>query len=195
MTYDITIKQGKTFSLVVRWTAGAAVFKPITLIEKTVPMRVTAAGHGMVSGAVAAIVGVVGMTEANAKNKPPRSTDYTEVAVIDANTLSFIEIDPTDFSDYKVGGYVRYYTPVDTTGFIARMKIKSKPGGEQYASLVSPTDIVFGADGLITVTMSATATALLDFNEAQYDLEVESPGGVVKEIISGKVTLVKEITA
>lgn len=192
MSYDITIKQGKTFSVVFRYASEPVVFKDITAIQNSVPMQMTVPAHGLIDGWVAAIVGV----EDLAVNSPPRANDYKEATVIDVNTLQFNDIDATNIASYQSGGKVRYFTPVDLAGYTARMKIKKKPGGDEYASLASPTEIVLdNVAKTITVTIPATDTAAYTFTNAQYDLELESAGGVVVELASGNVELVKEITA
>ena len=73
---DLTIQQGKTFTLVLRWETEPIVYKAITAIAQTAPVRITAAGHGLVDGWRAAVVSVKGMAEINAENTPPRGDDY-----------------------------------------------------------------------------------------------------------------------
>lgn len=50
-----------------------------------------------------------------------------------------------------------------------------------------------GSAGQFTITMSAAATALLNFSSLKYDLESVN-GGVVKRLIEGIITLSKEVT-
>ena len=49
-------------------------------------------------------------------------------------------------------------------------------------------------DPNITLTLSATETASLDFDHAKYDLEVVASGGEVSKILRGNVKLIREIT-
>ena len=49
-------------------------------------------------------------------------------------------------------------------------------------------------DGLITITMSHTATAALDFDSGVYDVEVTYTDGKVGRILMGRVVLSKEVT-
>ena len=50
------------------------------------------------------------------------------------------------------------------------------------------------SDPNITLTLSATETTSLDFDNAVYDLEVVASGGEVTKIIRGNVKLIREIT-
>ena len=50
------------------------------------------------------------------------------------------------------------------------------------------------SDPNITLTLSATETAALDFDHAKYDLEVLASGGEVTKILRGNVKLIREIT-
>ena len=84
--------------------------------------------------------------------------------------------------------------------YTAAMKIKESHGGNLIASSVSgdannTLSIALANTGNnIIVTMSAINTALLDFNNALYDIEVGS-GNSVDRILEGSVKLSKEITA
>ena len=85
--------------------------------------------------------------------------------------------------------------------YTARMKIKESAGGTIIASSESSDapkntlSIALAASGNnITVTMSATNTAALDFETAIYDLELVS-GASVDRIIEGRVKLSREVTS
>jgi len=87
-----------------------------------------------------------------------------------------------------------------SSGYTGRMKIRESTGGTIIASTESgdspknTLSIALAASGNnIIVTMSATNTASLDFDNAVYDLELFS-GATVDRIIEGRVFLSKEIT-
>jgi hypothetical protein len=191
---DITIKQGKTFTLVVRYAAEPAVFKAITAITQAAPAQVTATAHGMPDGWPAAIVGITkGMVEINSEADPPRGGDYLPATVLDVNTITFADIDSSSFTAYKSGGYVRYYTPVDLTGAVVAMTVRDRVGGTSLLALLSPGDIAIDNTAkTITITASAAATALLTFDSAVYEVDI-TVAGVVTELLRGCVTLEKGI--
>jgi hypothetical protein len=89
-----------------------------------------------------------------------------------------------------------FYSPVELTGYSARMTIKNRVGGDVLLALVSPDDIALDVtEYTITITVSAEDTAAMSFTKGVYDIEMVSPAGIVTAIFSGNVTVVKEVTA
>lgn len=192
---DITICRGSTFSMVLRWEAEPTVFKAITAITQTAPVQITATAHGLVNGWRCAIVSAKGMTQINAANSPPKAKDYHKATVVDANTVQFTAINAADYSAYTSGGYLQYLTPVNLTGYTARMKVKDAIGGTTAVSLTSPTGIAIDNTAkTITVTIADSVTAALTIDSGVYDLEVVSSGGVVTRILEGNVAVEGEVT-
>lgn len=90
-------------------------------------------------------------------------------------------------------------TPIDLTGYTARMKVKNQFGGTTIFSLSSPAAGITlgGAAGTVDITISATdtATAIGDVDStALYDLELQSSSGVVTRVVQGKAFLKPEVT-
>ena len=200
-TKDLTIQQGKTFTLVLRWETEPVVYKPITAIQQTAPVRMTVANTAP-DGWRAAVTSVKGMTEINAADPAKlRDSDYHALTVIDANTVEFNDVNAAGFKAYVSGGYLQYNTPVDLTDFVARMEIKDKVGGTLLAS-ADPADgllkiLDIAIDNLkktITLTISATATAAITWKKGVFDLEMQSLAGVVTALITGSVSVTKEVT-
>lgn len=86
-------------------------------------------------------------------------------------------------------------TPVNLTGYSARMQVRTTYEAEDtLVSLVSPTDITLGgALGTIAVVIAASATQLLQIDEAVYDLELVN-GSQVTRLLQGKATISREVT-
>lgn len=195
---DLLIEQGKTFSTVVRWETTPIVYKAISAIPKTAPATLTVTAHGMPDGWRAAVVSVRGMLEINAKNTPPRASDFRPGTVTDVNTVQFNTLNASDFSTYSSGGYLVYNTPMPLTGYSARMSIKDKVGGTELLRLDSTLNnrIVLDATKCtITLTVDATTTAGLTWTNGVYDLELVSASGVVTGILQGNVTVSREVTS
>lgn len=193
--HNLTIVQGKTFSKTLRWETGPIVYKDITAITKDAPVQITAPAHGLVDGQRVAIVSVQGMTQINAKSIPPAETDYHKVTVVDINTITLNDVNSSQYSTYKSGGFVQYNTAVNLTGMTARMKIKDRVGGTTLASLTTADGsiVVDPAAKTITLNMSATTTAAFDWQRGVYDLEVIS-GSVVSLLLTGAVKVYPEVT-
>lgn len=200
-TKDLPIVQGKTLALVLRWETEPQVYRTITAIQQTAPVRLTVNTTGLPDGWRCAVSNVKGMTEINAEANALREKDFNPVTVIDANTLEINSINAAGFKAYVSGGILQCNTPVNLTGYTARMKIKDKVGGTVLASTEAgdtPLNILSvaldTAKSTITLTVSATATAAMIWTKGVYELEMVSSTGVVTTILSGKVTVAKEVT-
>ena len=197
-TKDLIIQQGRTFSLALRWESPPIIYRPITAIAQTAPARLTVPTHGVPDGWRVAITNVKGMTEINAEANKLTSRDYHQATVVDANTLDINDINASGFKPYTSGGYIQFNTPVDLTGFTARMSIKDRVGGTELLSLTTANSrIAIDATAkVITLTISAEDTAALTFTTGVYDLEMVSGAtpAVVTALLSGRVTVTKEVT-
>lgn len=85
---------------------------------------------------------------------------------------------------------------VDISGYSARMQLRKTISQETPdLSLVSPTSITVGTtNGQILVTMSAEQTGGLTSKKYVYDLEIESPSGVVTRLIQGNIFVSPQVT-
>ena len=197
-TKDLTIQQGRTFSLALRWESPPVVYRHITAIAQTAPARLTVPTHGVPDGWRVAITNVKGMTEINAEANKLTSRDYHQTTVIEANTLDINDINAAGFKPYTGGGYIQFNTPVDLTGFKARMTIKNRVGGTVLCTLTTENDgiAIDAAAKLITLNISAVDTAAMTFTTGVYDLELVSGAtpAVVTALLSGRVTVTKEVT-
>ena len=87
--------------------------------------------------------------------------------------------------------------PIDLTGYSARMQIRETVDAVAAlpdATTVNGQIILGGAAGTVTFAIPATITAAFTFEEAVYDLEVESAGGHVTRLVEGSVYLSPEVT-
>lgn len=193
---DLTIQQGKTFSLVLRWETVPIIYKDITGITQAAPARLTVPAHGVPDGWRVAVTNVKGMTEINAEANNVKDRDYVTATVIDSNTIELNGVNSAGFKAYVSGGVLQYNTPVDLTGYSARMSIKDKIGGTELFSLTSVDGRIAldSAKKTITLNVVATDTAAITWKKGVYDLELVSGGGVVSALLSGAVYVTKEVT-
>lgn len=158
--------RGKTFGpLVIRWETNAIIYKQISAISQTAPVRMTVTGHNIPNGWRAAVSGVKGMVEINVADPSRiRDDEYHQVTVIDANTVEMNEVNAAGFRTYASGGYLQYNTPADLTGQTARLAIKAKAGESNLlkctvggvAGTVKPT--AAGKDGAVTWVATVSGT-------------------------------------
>ena len=193
---NLTIVQGTTYELPVRWETEPIVYKAITGVTQTAPAVVTCVGHGVPDGWRVTVVSVKGMTQINAKNSPPKDSDYTLATVLTADTLELNTVNAADHKAYTSAGYVQYNTPQDLTGYIARMDIKDKIGGTVLLALTTENGriTVNNTTKTITLAISADDTAAITWKRGVYDLELESSTGVVSSLMFGTVTVTNEVT-
>ena len=194
---DISIKQGSTFSLTLKYGQPQFAVKAITGITKSGQAVVTATGHGLTVDWPVWIVGVAGMDQLNHTSDELRDACAAYYAYyVDANSLR-LDVDTTRFNAYTSGGEVLYHPPVNLTGFTARMQIRETVESTTVLHSLTTENggiTLGGAAGTIALTISATDTAAFTFDTAVYDLEVVSGGGVVTEIASGAVLMNNEVT-
>lgn len=188
-----------------RWGAPPVLFKSITSVSNGAPAVVVAANHGLPDGWRVAFVSLKGMTQLNATNDPPKAKEHYSITVIDTNSFEVNGLNTADYKAHTAGsGYVRTNTPVSLAGYVARMKIKDKVGGVTLASTEvedAPANIITAvvddSGKTITITINASDTAALTWSKGVYDLEMVSSDvvPVVTELLSGSVSVSKEITA
>lgn len=200
--FDITLIQGKTFSLPFRWAAPPYVYKAITAITQTAPLRLTVPSHGMPDGWRFAVSNVGGMTSLNASADPPRTRDYMVGTVVDADTIDVNDVNGTLLSAYTSGGQIQYLTPVDMTGMTARMSIYDKKGSEGtllWSGTSAAGDIAIDtALSQVTVTVDSESTAALTVLRGVYDIEMVTDGGSDPDVVTllsyGRVFVETEVT-
>jgi hypothetical protein len=206
-TKNLTIEQGETFALTVRWeTDKPEVYKAITAIAKSGPVRITAPSHGLVDGWRAAIEGVKGMVEINAAHSPPRCNEYHEVTYVDANTIDLNAINTAAvdengddlYGTYTSGGYLRYNSAVDMTGYTPKMVVLDRVGGTVLASTEaadSPLNIITAtADNTaktINISISVANVNALTWTRGVYDLSMVSTTSTTK-LLEGTITVSKD---
>lgn len=183
--------QGATFSEVLRWESSKKIYKVITGITKAAPAVVTAVSHGVPEGWRVKITNVTGMKEIN------DTENYVIASVKTADTVELNSINAAGYTTYTSGGVLEYYEPKDLAGYTARMQIREKIDSTTTIDELTTENGKITIDNInktITLSITATATALYTFNSAVYSLELVSGGGVVTPFATGTITLVKEVT-
>ena len=89
-------------------------------------------------------------------------------------------------------------TTIDLSTYVSS-SMQVRESTESTSSLIDLTTAngriaLAQGDPNITLTLSATETASLDFDHAKYDLEVVSSGNEVSKILRGNVKLIREVT-
>ncbi|MGB9693459.1 MAG: hypothetical protein ACPLYF_01295 [Fervidobacterium sp.] len=89
-------------------------------------------------------------------------------------------------------------TPIDLTGYKAKMDIREKISSPSPIITLSTENgrviLKDPTNGIFTLEISAADTSHLKFKSAVYDLEFISPTGFVQRLIEGNVYLSPEVT-
>ena len=187
-TKDLAIRKGATFAQTLRWEAPPIVWKPITAISLTAPVRLTVPAHGCPPNWRVNV----------SSNKSMREMDGVKglATVIDADTIEINTINASGFKPYKGVGYLWFNTPVDMTAMTARMSIKDKVGGTELLRLDTTNNglVIDATECSITMRVDASVTELLTWERGVYDIEVVDSLDTVHVLLSGKVTVTPEVT-
>lgn len=187
---NFKIYQGSTFREVLRWESPEITYKAITGITKAAPAVVTAVGHGLPLGWRTKITDVVGMKEINS------SDNYQIVTSTTTDTVTYNALNTSSYTAYTSGGVLQFATPVDMTGYTARMQIRSKLTSTTTLDELTTENgkiLIDNINKTITLLISATDTAAYTFSSAVYSLELMY-GSTVTPFVYGSITLDKEIT-
>lgn len=191
---DLDIQQGATFSRELQWCSSAPVHKVISGVTVGLPTLVEAIGHGLTTQTPVWITNVRGPRTLNTDDY--RFSEPLSATVIDADNLA-IEADTGSQPAYQSGGVLTYYSPLDLTGYTARMQVRQSVGSEQILLELTTEDggiAIDAATGTITLQVSATDSAAFTWRAGVYDLELIDTGGAVTRLASGAVTVCPEVT-
>lgn len=195
---ELVIRRGSTFRWVIRVEQAQVVYVPITAIDKTAPVRLHAPAHGLTDGRRFLVMGAKGLTALNAKNSPPRATDYLRAKVIDEDTIEVNSINALNMPAYTGGGVIQYNAPLNLTGYEIRMQARESVDSDVIVFSASTTDgkIVMQPDGMSAVlTLPDALTSAITASSAVYDVEFVAPDGSIPFVMpQAKITFEGEVT-
>ena len=188
---DLTFKKGTTFRMSVLWESSQLRYRPITDVALTAPVRVTAPAHGVPDGWPIAIVNVVGTSQINATNSPPRDADFRPATAVSADVLEINGVNGAAFKAYKSGGQVVYYEPTSLLDVKVRMPIRRTPGGPIVfePSTEAGTITLDLTRSRIEIEVATELVADLDWRSGTYDLIAEDATGVDILLLQGCATV------
>jgi hypothetical protein len=86
--------------------------------------------------------------------------------------------------------------PIDVTGYTARMHIRKKLADDEFEAELTTENgsiAIGGADGAITLSLTAEQTTAIDIKGGVYDLEMVKDA-VVTRLLEGTVIISLEVT-
>lgn len=182
--------QGATFNEVLRWESNTTIYKYITGITNTAPVVISSSGHGMPAGWRFKVTNVGGMKDINS------SETYRIASNVDANNITIGDLNGIGFSTYTSGGVIEYNQPYSLSGVTARMQLREKISSTSFIAEYTTENgniLIDNVNKVVTINVDAATTAGYTFSTAVYALEIVS-GSTVTPLVTGTITLVKEIT-
>lgn len=191
---NFKVYQGSTFEQVLRWESETKVYVPITAITKSAPVQITVADATKLPplGWRVRVTNAGGMKEINMADGT-----YQLATNIAGSTVELNQINSLAYTTYTSGGVLEYNTPVSLAGYTARMQVRKKLQDETALLTLTTENGGITLDSAlktITIRMTPTQTALLDFTQAIYDLELVSASGSVYRFAEGSLQLKAEVT-
>lgn len=197
--HDLCIRRGSTFREVVRWETEPWRSAAIESITRGPSTRiVTQSDHGILPGWRVAVSGARGLDEFNIAGHTPTEAELRRATVIDQVTVEFNGVGSIECRPHRAGtGWLIWQSPHDLSGYVARMAIRRRTGGELLHTLTSDVDggiVIDDSMKTITLEIGHELTEAFAWRTGVYDLELESPDGDVFAVLAGCVSVADEIT-
>lgn len=114
-----------------------------------------------------------------------------------AGTYSITVDQGATFSETLVWRTKRSRTPIDLTGYTARMKVKGRNTGSPLLLTLTTENggiLLGGAEGTVVLAISATDTAAIIGGIHSYDLELIDSESRVTRLLKGSFVVRPEVT-
>lgn len=183
---NFKIYSGTSFNEVLRWESALKTYVPITNITNSAPVVITAPNNTIPNEWRVRLTNITGMTELN------NSDTYYQVTGVSGNNLTINYINSLTFKPYISGGIVEYNTPVNLTGYTAKMQIKDSANSTTLIKELTTQNggiVINNTTKTIALNMSASETSALTFTNAYYALELISAGNQATFFCTGTITL------
>lgn len=191
---NFKVYQGATFEQTLRWESETKTYSPIAEVTKSAPVNVIISeGTNMPPvGWRVRVVGVGGMREINMSEN-----QYAVATGVEGNVVTLNQINSLGYTNYISGGVLEFNAPVSLAGYTARMQVRKKLKDTSVLLTLTTENggiVLDDATKTITLRIPAIDTATLNFQQAVYDLELETASGHVIRFAEGNISLAAEVT-
>jgi len=198
---ELCISKGSTIDLPIRFESSVWRYIPITGIEQSSPVRITAPDHDIAPRWRGIVVNVGGMAEINTERKLDKlrdPEDYHKFDVVDANTVEINKVNAAGFGAYTSGGQIVVPAPMDLSDVTAaRMQVNDADGNKLEIWTTGTGELeVDTTNRAIRIKLTAAASAALTWSTGVFDIELVRTGGVVDKACAptSTITVVTEQT-
>ena len=185
---NFKIYAGTSFNEVLRWESSEKTYVPISIITKSAPLLVVVPNHTIPNQWRVRFTNILGMTELN------NPETYYQVTGTESNTITINTINSLAFKPYISGGVVEYNTPVDLTGYTAKMQIKDSVDSTTVLQELTTENggiVLDNTTKTITLNLPGSVTSAFTFSNAYYALELISAGDQITLFCVGNITLLQ----
>lgn len=177
---DLPIVSGATNRKPLWLLQPVYLYRAISEIQQTAPLRLTVPGHDLPADWPVWIEGVSGW---GSLNRAPGREAFRMAMVVDENTIEFNDLNGT--AQRASGGHLVYQAPVDLAGCTGRLELN---GGD--APLVLTTEnggLVIEGLGQLLIVLTAEQSAGLTWTKGTYTLDLTMSNGDVMRWLAGSV--------
>ena len=181
---------GATYEMPLRISSQNMLYAPISGMEQSAPIEVTATSHGILDGWKVATLGAKGMTELNAVDPNYiRSSEFRRCTVVDADTITIDGISSERFKAYQGGGHLAFLAPADLSGYASgRMDVKERVGGDILLTLTTASGGLFidpnTSSVFVRISPTTISVAGLKARDYVFDIELLTLAGAVTALCS-----------
>lgn len=185
---DLRVIQGATLRKLLLLMQPSYVYRPITAIQKTAPLRITVPDHGMPTGWPCWFEGVTGW---GALNRDKQREPFRLAAVVDPDTIEINALNGR--TQGASGGDLVYQPPVDLTGCTGELRILFAQGVSLTLSTANGGLVIEGPGRLLLVIKAAQVAGLTS-KTGTYDLTLTMSNGDPLRWAEGVVSLSLELS-
>jgi hypothetical protein len=183
-------RRGVTFSRQWRYATDPLVYKAVAAVLSPTPLTLTVIAHGVINGQSVALVELGGLDSVNARNSPPKGTDFHAASVDDVDTLHFNDIDAASGGQvYESGGKIAYYTLVDLST-ITGVQFKVYGVSDPTTVIATFNTTLDNTAKTISLSIAPSDLANLTSDDYTFTLVATFGSGDVKALAFGTFTLI-----
>ena len=182
MPIDIMIYKGRTFEFSYRYAQSDLVYRAISGMPSTAPVRFIVTAHGIPDGWPVRIENLEGFD----------CTEDLFATVVDPDTIELNSVNATCWRPYRTGGNVAFCKPFDLTGYTAKAWFRDRVGGTPILKVNVPVDIAMSS---FELRIEAEDTETLPWRRGVYDIEATGPNGDTYPVVPvSRVSVESEVT-
>lgn len=164
--YPIQIPAGRDYEIPLRPTTAEIIYKPISAIIASAPVRLTVTAHGVPNGWPVQAKG-------KREGTPLIDLGAQYATVIDANTIELNALQSLDWPAYTSGDAVLSYNqPMSLSGYSFRMRVKERAADtESLVDISTASGQITVVDNTLLMRLPNIQTAALVGSRYVYELE------------------------